>query len=187
MNKLQIIQDIQLINPNESDLPFYQEWDQDDYGMFMFGNYYPLSNEDLIKDYIESVWSRSKIIKYKDTNIGFIKNTPDIKNRNCNIAVYISPKYRDKGLVTVAMYKYLTIIFDIDSYHKVEFSAYEYNKNSLNNFKLFHLDGIIREDKWYQGKYWDRHIYSLLVSEWQDIKNIYEQRIEKLNNYYIRK
>lgn len=188
VHKLKIMNDITLKLPTENDINFLYDCENDEIGMFKLGNV----AQDLPENYRDNFlspnsWTRSKMIKYHNMNIGWIRAGISPKDRNATVSMYIIPKARNKGVTHVAIYKFLKFLFEVESHHKVDFLVYDFNKDSMNNFKLFHKDGTKRDEKWFKGRYWDQHIYSLLESEWYVIKPILENKLHRLNEIYLKR
>lgn len=185
IDDLKIMNDVKLHNPSENDLPFLLNCEDDDKAMFMMGRNAPKTVSEYRSSFVDfSSWDKPKIIKYKSNNVGYIQNSLYVKDRNSVISMYLTKEARNRGLPLIVLYKYLSIIFEVESYHKVEFDVYEFNKNSLNNFKDFRLDGKRRDERWYQGRYWDQYIFSLLENEWPDMKSKWEEKIIRLAKIY---
>lgn len=172
---------VDLITATEAHLPFLISCNSDVEGMRMLGYTYRISPE-RFKDDMYS-WNVLQII-VTESPIGFVKANVNPDDKNANVSLYLVPKARGWGISHLVMRPFLSLLFDTLSLHKVQFAVWEFNKSSLNNFKQYlNLDAILREDAYYQGRYWDKFVFSVVDREWTTVKNqlvIMEERANKL-------
>jgi RimJ/RimL family protein N-acetyltransferase len=88
-------------------------------------------------------------------------------NRKAEVSLYLAPRFRRKGLGKAAMRNLLSYAFLTLDLHRVEAEIYEYNEQSaiLAEKLGFVKEGVLREAKFYSGKYYDILRYGLLKKE----------------------
>lgn len=111
-------------------------------------------------------------IKTVDTeHIGVIELVDiDLRTRNCELGIFIGDgNFLDKGFGHDAVKVMLDFCFKQLNMNKVAVKIIEYNKKSMEFFKKFGFkeEGILREDYFADGKYYNMHIFGLLAKEWK--------------------
>ena len=106
------------------------------------------------------------MIKYAGDQrvIGFVYATEmRIIDAHCKIATYILPAERRIGIGALATITFLRFLFDTYPLNQVFSEVYDYNADSLQNHidAHFHEDGVLKEYRFYAGRYHDLHIFSL--------------------------
>ncbi|GAB2775584.1 GNAT family N-acetyltransferase [Salinimicrobium soli] len=91
----------------------------------------------------------------------------DRKNSRAEIGYTLKPQYWGKGYMKEAMLRLITFGFDDLNLHSLEANINPGNENSRNILlKLgFKKEGYFRENYFYNGKYLDSEIYSLLKKD----------------------
>jgi len=96
------------------------------------------------------------------------------KNRNSEISIYLDHKNWQRTKEARDVLKLLmTYAFEELGLHKIYAEIYNFVSDTVDLYKSlgFHKDGIIRDNVWRNGKWWDSYIYSMLDSEFRDVKD----------------
>ncbi|RMF58547.1 MAG: N-acetyltransferase [Bacteroidetes bacterium] len=91
-------------------------------------------------------------------------------NRHCTLSLTICDRdYWGKGYGRDAMRVLLDYCFDTLKMHSVLAEAFDYNDawKRLVEGMGFTKDGTLREYLYRNGRYWDKHIYTILASEYR--------------------
>jgi diamine N-acetyltransferase len=94
----------------------------------------------------------------------------DKRNRLAECGLFIGPrKYRNRGygrdtLLTLLRYGFQTL-----NLNRVQLRVMEYNRRAIHLYEKigFVREGTMREAHFYQGRYWEIHLYSILRREWE--------------------
>lgn len=94
-----------------------------------------------------------------------------------DIGFEFSPEYWGKGYATEAAHAMVHFGFKILKLHKIGAWCIANNRGSARVLEKLgmQLEGRLRENEYFKGRWWDTLMYGLLKSEWQvqpDIKNI---------------
>lgn len=79
--------------------------------------------------------------------------------------LYIDNKYAKDAALTLIKYGFLEL-----NLNKIWMELYEFDHKKINFFMEvfnFKIDGILRQNSFYEGKYWDSKLISLLTSEFK--------------------
>lgn len=78
--------------------------------------------------------------------------------------------YQGKGYGTEAVKWALDWGFKHAALHKISTMVYEHNPPSIKMCEKlgFKLDGRLRDETYYDGRFWDDLIYSMLEHEWRE-------------------
>ena len=82
--------------------------------------------------------------------------------------LYIDEKYAYDAAKTLIEYGFKDL-----NLNKIWMELYEYDTKKLDFFKNkfnFNVDGMLRQNAFHDGKYWDSYLISLLASEYLEIK-----------------
>lgn len=114
---------------------------------------------------------RSFAIKTPDSNhIGMVELVDlDLRVRRCELGIFIGDgDYIDKGYGHDAVEVILNFIFKQLNINKVAVRVLDYNTKAIEFFKKigFKEEGLLRQDYFADGKYYDIHIMGLLAAEW---------------------
>ncbi len=90
-------------------------------------------------------------------------------NRKAEIAVFILKEFRGKGLAEQALRLLLDYVFNTMNFHRLEAEVVAYNPAAKALFEKigFVQEGILREAKFFKGRYHDIFSYGLLAKEWK--------------------
>jgi ribosomal-protein-alanine N-acetyltransferase len=88
---------------------------------------------------------------------------------HARIGYDLAPPFRQKGIMTEAMRAVLGYGFEMMGLNRVEALVDSRNVASVALLgKLgFHLDGVLRENTYFRGRFIDDAVYSLLAREWR--------------------
>lgn len=95
-------------------------------------------------------------------------NSVDWKNSNVVIGIFIGDKdYWSKGYGQDTLQLLINFIFDEMNIHKIKLNVYSFNKRAIRCYEKcgFKQDGILREEIFRNGQYYDQWAMSLLRSE----------------------
>lgn len=110
--------------------------------------------------------------KPKPTPIGGIHLTTmgysNSQNRSTMIGLTIHKDYQGKGYGSEAILWATEWAFRHAGIHHVKIGAYEYNTGALRLYERlgFVKEGVSREDKWFNGRFWDVTEFGMLDREW---------------------
>lgn len=144
---------------------------------------YKTSNEDslqkfkIVSDDI-AYFSEQKITKAQPVVLVFSVNGEDIKfvkfdlrvfNRNAYITYYVIPKYRGQGYGKAMLQKAIGFAFGEMNLHRLTAEVYAYNEKSIKLLESlgFMREGLLREAKFHDNKYWDILIMGILKEEYR--------------------
>ncbi len=96
------------------------------------------------------------------------------KNRKAKIGIFIGDEYyQNKGYGTDALKTILRFSFNELNLNKVSLDTFSFNQRARKVYERlgFKIDGILREDIFRNGKYYDNIIMSILEKEYREIYN----------------
>lgn len=98
----------------------------------------------------------------------------DTNNHFAEIEYCIASEYQNKGLMTEAVKAVIGFGFEIIGLHKIQISTKEINAPSKRVIEKsgFTYEGTLRDYFYYEGKYIDRLYYSMLFSEYENLRRI---------------
>uniref|UniRef100_A0A7C4S054 N-acetyltransferase n=1 Tax=Fervidobacterium pennivorans TaxID=93466 RepID=A0A7C4S054_FERPE len=102
--------------------------------------------------------------------IGFVEFDLRVINRNAYITFYVAPQYRGKGIGKLMLRKALEFAFKELNLHRITAEVYEYNERSLRLLESsgFKKEGILKEAKYHDGRYWDIIVMGLMEEDWKN-------------------
>jgi ribosomal-protein-serine acetyltransferase len=91
-------------------------------------------------------------------------NTIDAANRSCEIGYWLREDFQGRGVVTGACRALVRHAFDSLALNCVKLAAATENAKSraIPERLGFHLDGVLREQEWVDGRFVDHAVYTLL-------------------------
>jgi len=131
----------------------------------------------------QEIWFEEKVVKDPTTLMFSIKDNLDQKLLGCCGLVYINWVHRhadlslyigwedvyidDQGLAYESCKLLLDYAFNELNLNKVWTEIYEFDKpkKTLYDEFGFHQDGLLRQNYWFDGRWWDSRILSLLNTE----------------------
>lgn len=95
-----------------------------------------------------------------------------VNDVEADIGYELSPKYWNNGYATEAAYAIVDFGFKHFGVHRVWANCIADNVSSAHVLEKLgmKLEGHLRENKYFKGKWWDTLIYAILVDEWQTHK-----------------
>lgn len=134
--------------------------------------------KDLLKKYIENYnnnnYYRWAIVDNESNRcIGQIAfYLVDLKNHFAEIEYCIATDYQNRGLMTEAVKAVIKFGFEEIGLHKIQISTKEINAPSKRVIEKsgFTYEGTQRDYFYYDGKYIDRLYYSMLFSEYENLR-----------------
>ena len=105
-----------------------------------------------------------------DIPIGFIyAYNYNQLNNYVFITCYIEARRRNAGFGALAVMAYYDMWFKEHPIIKICNEVFSYNSSSYTCLKKqFHLDGILRKHRYYNGGYYDVYMFSILREEFYD-------------------
>ena len=94
----------------------------------------------------------------------------DRRNRHAEVALWLAaPDLRGLGYGTDAIRALLPYAFEVVRLDKVYLGAYDFNEGGLRCYERvgFRYEGRLRQQIYYQGRYWDEWPMRILRSEWE--------------------
>ncbi len=90
-------------------------------------------------------------------------------NHKAEIAIFIHKPFRGKGLAEQALRMMLHYAFHTMNFYRIEAEVVAYNPAARAVFEKlgFKQEGVLREAKFFAGKYHDIYAYGLLAKEWR--------------------
>ena len=159
---------IKLLEIEEGDLEQLKEWRNSDFVRPYTRQFKPLTMTDQ-KNWFQSLSTSNNImftIVYEEILIGCCGLTYiDWKNGNAEISIYIGNKdWQRKGYASESLQLLLNYGFNELRLHRIYAIIFDYNKESIKLFEKngFTFDGCIKESRYWDGKYHNELIYSVL-------------------------
>jgi len=93
----------------------------------------------------------------------------DFKNRHASFGIFIGEKSEwNKGFGTEATRLMVCHAFETLNLNRVYLSVYETNPRGIRAYEKvgFKREGVLRQDRYHRGRYWDLIIMALLRAEW---------------------
>lgn len=101
-------------------------------------------------------------------------NNIDIKNESALVSRVLigDPDYRNKGYGKLIINSLLNIAFNDMKLHRVELNVFDFNEGAINCYKSigFKIEGLLRENCKFQGKFWSCYKMAILSNEWHGLK-----------------
>ncbi len=97
----------------------------------------------------------------------------DFKNRTASFGLGIGAKEEwDKGYGTEATRLIVRYGFETLNLNRIALRVYAYNPRAIRTYEKagFKMEGVLRQDCYRDGRYWDTHIMGILREEWNAIE-----------------
>ncbi|KAL6808436.1 acyl-CoA N-acyltransferase [Trichoderma camerunense] len=90
-------------------------------------------------------------------------------HRSTSFAIWLSEEYRGKGYGAEATKWAVDWAFNYTGVHRIELWSFSYNEAAIRLWEKigFKLEGRKRESVWFQRKWFDTVLYSILEHEWE--------------------
>lgn len=170
----------------KSDIPLLVKWfkDQEIYSMTTT-SYYFQSPQNIEKGILSAGNLRTLcfvVSTFDNKVISFVRlyNISWI-SRNANFEIMIGEReYRNKNYWAEIYAVFFDYVFNCLNLRKISGFISENNKRSLKlvDFLRANREAILKKHFYYNGRYYDRHIFSIFRDE-------YKQRLEKLGRRYL--
>jgi RimJ/RimL family protein N-acetyltransferase len=167
----------------QDDLPLMKEWRNKEHYRKYFREYKELNLDNQKNWFTNFVVNDNKTLMF-----GIIENSTKLMigvcglcylnwiHRNADLSIYIGKDdiYIDTNTNGYA-WETLDLLFGYGfnqlNLHKVwtEIYAFDEKKHELFNNYGFHLDGVLRDNYFYDGKYMNSHIFSIIANDWRKI------------------
>lgn len=97
-------------------------------------------------------------------------NSIDWKNRYATVGIFLGRPYWGKGYGTDAMKVLLKFIFEEMNLNKIILITYSFNERAIACYQKvgFKIEGILREQIFRDGCYYDEIAMGILFSEWKE-------------------
>ncbi len=104
--------------------------------------------------------------------VGHIElNDIDVRNRSARVARVLVGEagLRRKGVGTQMLREVLRIGFCELGLHRIELLVFAFNHPAIACYEKvgFVREGVLRDARWHDGRFWDLVLYSLLAAEWE--------------------
>lgn len=96
----------------------------------------------------------------------------DFRNRHCSFGIAIGAKDEwGKGHGTEATTLMVQYAFDTLNLNRVWLHVHEYNERGVRAYEKvgFKREGVLRQDCFREGKYWDTLVMGVLREEWETV------------------
>ena len=144
---------VKLIAIEEDDIELIQRWINDESISYFNGIRPPvsLSDQKIWYEKLKNDVSKLKLIVCDNAGIkvGMVSLINiDLKNRNCEIAVYINPLHQRKGYASSSLYLLLHYAFHELNLHKIYAQIFSFNSSSIKTFEHlgFQLESVLKEE-----------------------------------------
>lgn len=165
----------------EEDLPLLRDWRNNENFRKYFREYQELNLSN------QKLWFQKYVVEDKNTLMFVIVDKKSDEpigvcglcyinwiHRNADLSLYIGKDeiYIDSEEGGIA-WDTLNVLFEYGfnrlGMHKVWCEIYSYDKPKHELFHNygFHQDGVLRDNYFYDGKYQDSHLFSILADEWR--------------------
>ncbi len=93
-----------------------------------------------------------------------------LPNRAGDLGIMIGDaRWQGKGLGTEAMRLLVAYGFETLNLNRIELRVYANNPRAIRCYEKvgFRREGVLREARWWAGRWWDAYAYGMLVGEWK--------------------
>ena len=129
-------------------------------------------NKDIDNDWNVEIYlmnlreSVEEALANRDDDIGFLKINKHHASRSASISFYLRRNRRGQGHLSTAKQFIGNRVFGDLGFNRIYASCMESNAEAMVIYgKYLKAEGVRREDEYYRGKYWDRHLFGILKSE----------------------
>ena len=123
-------------------------------------------------------WFRAELERYYDRfymiqdeqhgNIGFLYSYDyQPVDQHVHFSVYVCPECRRLGAGVEASLLFANALFSEQNLRKLYSCVYSYNEESIRCHREagFSEEGLLKEDRYYNGRFWDTHLFSITRDE----------------------
>jgi len=92
-------------------------------------------------------------------------------NRKSEIFIFLNRDFQKQGIGNIALKTLIDYVFNIMNFHRLEAEIFSYNESAITLFEKlgFAREGVLREARYWDGKYYDIFRYGLLRDEYSQI------------------
>lgn len=115
--------------------------------------------------------------------VGFVYNYgADSVDRITYLCIFIDPQYKARGFGIDVAVLFLNHLFSYFGYRKVYSEVYGFNKHVLGITEKagFSQEGCLKEHRFWNGQFWDQHIYSISSELFNEKMRRYIPYLKKL-------
>jgi len=94
------------------------------------------------------------------------------------IGIFLGQPFWNKGLGTEAVRILIEFAFGELNVNKIKLQVFSFNKRAIRSYEKngFKIEGVLREEVYRNGQYYDEIVMGLLASEWKDRRSAGETR-----------
>lgn len=157
----------------EADLAFVRDGVNHPAVRTLLGQHHPTTLDDeraFARELAERDDAVALLVTAEDTPVGVVELDPiDWQAGVADLAVWIHPDHQGRGYAREAVELLCAHAFDELGLHKVTADAYAANEASRALFESigFTLEGVGREDAFFDGRRQDSYYFGLLADEWR--------------------
>jgi ribosomal-protein-alanine N-acetyltransferase len=158
------------------DAPVIAPWINDPESRRMFRTNKPVNIQNEI-DFIDRAGTSEHdlvlaiVLKENDHLIGFTGfHEIDFRNRHCLFGIGIGDvEFQSKGHGTEATRLLVDHAFATMNLNRIQLLVYEYNERAIRVYDRigFTKEGVLRQENYREGRYWDTWVMSILRDEWK--------------------
>lgn len=164
------------------DAPLLVAWVNDPEVTRTLELFYRPRNLQAEREFIESVNKSAQdvvfaiVVKETDAVIGVAGlHRINFKERHAVFSIFIGEKSEwGKGYGTEATALMVGYAFDTLNLNRVSLQVYEYNQRGIRAYEKvgFVREGVLRQEHYYAGRYWDTIAMAILKEEWEAKKRV---------------
>jgi len=100
------------------------------------------------------------------------------QSRVATIGIFLGQPFWNKGLGTEAVRILIEFAFGELNVNKIKLQVFSFNKRAIRSYEKngFKIEGVLREEVYRNGQYYDEIVMGLLASEWKDRRSAGETR-----------
>lgn len=119
---------------------------------------------------LNNYYHEFRIIELNDESVGFCYSY-DCHDDTVKTALYINDNFQNIGIGAAAELLFIDELFSLYPLRKIYNHVYEYNNQSLSShFNAgFQTEGILKEYRYYKGKYHNLYILSISKEEFYNL------------------
>lgn len=97
-----------------------------------------------------------------------------------SVAIMVLPKYTKQGWALEAAGLFVDYLFRVWNFRKLYADSPDYTAGAFSGGvgRFFREEGCLRDHEYYDGRYWDLHIFALYRDEWEKIADDWQRRRE---------
>jgi RimJ/RimL family protein N-acetyltransferase len=106
-------------------------------------------------------------------------NDIDWKNRFATLGIFLGKPFWNQGYGTEAFGILINFIFSEMNMNKVKLFVYSFNQRAIRSYEKcgFRVEGVLRQEIFRDGQYFDQIAMGLLFSEWKERKTASQPKL----------